>query len=91
MAGQVWPERENHIFCETFWILSKTGFLRHTFGSSYARKSIKGSKDADHSLVSIKNLIQINSSLGWRSGPSILSQKIENMSPLWRHPRKSQT
>jgi len=30
--------------------LSKTGFLSHNFGSRYAGKSVKGSKDADFSL-----------------------------------------
>jgi len=30
--------------------------LSHNFGSRYARKSIKGSKDADHSLVPKKTL-----------------------------------
>jgi len=38
--------------------LSKTGFLSHAFGSRHASKSVKGSKDADHSLVSTKILSQ---------------------------------
>ena len=33
-------------------------FLSHNFGSRYASKLIKGSKDTDHSLVSKKNLSQ---------------------------------
>jgi len=33
--------------------LSKTRFLSHNFGSRYGSQSIKGCKDADHSLVSI--------------------------------------
>jgi len=32
--------------------------LNHNFGFRYARKSIKGSKDADDSLVSKKSLSQ---------------------------------
>jgi len=39
-------------------MLSKTGFLNQNFGSRYASKSIKGSKDADFSLVSKKTLSQ---------------------------------
>jgi len=33
-------------------------FLIHNFGSRYARKPIKGSKDSDDSLVSKTNLIE---------------------------------
>jgi len=43
----------------TFW------FLWRSFGSRYARKSIKASKDSDDSLVSKKNL----------------SKKLENPKP----------
>jgi len=38
--------------------LSKFGFFGHKFGSSYAGKSVKDSKDANHSLVSKPNLSQ---------------------------------
>jgi len=38
--------------------LSKTEFLSHNFGSRYAGKSVKGSKDADFSLVFKKSLSQ---------------------------------
>jgi len=38
-------------------------FLAHNFGCTYSSKSIKGSKDADHSLVSKTFLSQKNGSL----------------------------
>jgi len=55
--AKVWPQMANITFSETFLFLSKSGFFRHNFGSS---NSIKGSKDADHSLVSKKILSQNN-------------------------------
>jgi len=39
-------------------IFTKFWFLVHNVGSRYARKSIKGSKDSDDSLVSKKTLSQ---------------------------------
>ena len=36
-------------------IFTQFWFMAHNFGSRYARKSIKRSKDADHSLVSKQN------------------------------------
>jgi len=53
---KMWPEVGNDTFCVTFLFLSKIGFLSHNFGFRYARKPIKGSKDADFSLVSKKTL-----------------------------------
>jgi len=67
--AKVGPEVANYTFCETFRFLSKTGFLSHNSASRYARKSIKGSKDADFGLVQKKNLSQKYGSLGWRTGP----------------------
>ena len=55
MTGKSLPWENKLYFFETFWILSKTGFLNPNFGSRYASKSIKGSKDADFGLVSQKN------------------------------------
>jgi len=54
-------------------------FFRRNFGSRYARKPIKDSKDADYSLVYKQILIQKIGSLGWLPGPGILGQKGENM------------
>jgi len=48
----------NVTFCVTFLFLSRIGFLSHNFGYRYARRLNKGSKDADFSLVSKKNLSQ---------------------------------
>jgi len=47
---KVWPEMANDTFCVTFLFLSKM-FFSHNFGSRYASKPIKGSKDADYNLV----------------------------------------
>ena len=41
----------------------------HNFGSRYARKPIKGSKDSDDSLVSKKNWSEKIGSLDWHLGP----------------------
>ena len=52
-----------------FWILWRN------FGSWYARKPIKGSKDSDDSLVSKKNSSEKFGSLVWRPGRRKLGQK----------------
>jgi len=67
-AAELWltktcSERANYTFRETFLFLSKFGSLSHNFGSRYARKPFKGSKNSDHSLVSNKNSAK-NGSLG---------------------------
>jgi len=62
---------------------------KHNFGSRYARKSVKGSKDADHSIVSNQILNQKNGSLGWRPGPGKVSLKGEIIPQLWRHLQKT--
>jgi len=56
-------------------------FLWHNFGSRYAGKPIKGSKDSDNSLVSTKNLNETIGSLDWHPGPRKLGQKNENDTP----------
>jgi len=55
----------------TFW------FLCHNFGSRYARKPLKGSKDSGDSLVSKKNLSEKIYSLDWRPGPRKVGQKTQ--------------
>jgi len=65
-------------FCATFLFLSKIGFLSQNFGSRYAGKPIKCSKDADFSLVS-KKIRAKNDLLGWRPGPDKFGQKFENI------------
>jgi len=42
----------------------------HNFCYRYARKSFKGSKDADFGLVSKKILSQKNGPMGWGPGPA---------------------
>jgi len=57
----------------------------HNFGYRYARKSFKGSKDADFGLVSEKILSHNNGPMGWSPGPGKGSQKHLH---LWRsHPK----
>jgi len=63
-------------FFTNFW------FLIHNFGSSYARKPIKGSKDSDDNLVSRKNVSQKIGSLVWRPGSGKVGQKDEKTPPL---------
>jgi len=53
-------------------------FFSHNFGSRYARKSNKGSKDSDDSLDSQTILIQKIGSLGWRPGPEEIRRKGKN-------------
>jgi len=51
------------------------GVLSITFGYRYARKSFKGSIDADFGLVSEKILSHNNGPMGWGPGPGKGSQK----------------
>jgi len=67
--------------------LSKGGFLSYKFGPRYASKSIKGSKDADHSLASKKRKPK-NGSLGWRSGPDKLAKNAKTCPYCDVTPRK---
>ena len=57
----------------------------HNFDYIYARKSFKGSKDADFGLVSEKILSHNNVPMSWGPGPSKGSQKHSHM---WRSPPK---
>ena len=56
-------------------------FLAHNFGSTYARKPLKSSKDADHSLVFKENLSQKYGSLGWGPGPGKVGPKVAKTCP----------
>jgi len=47
-------------------ILTNFCFLGHNFGSTYARKPIKGFKDSDDSLISSETLRQNIGLLDWR-------------------------
>jgi len=59
-------------------------FFIHYFGYAYARKPLKGSKDADFCLVSEKNLSQRNGSIGWGPGKGV--QKNAKTPPLVMFP-----
>jgi len=61
-------------------------FFGHNFGYRYARKSFKGSKDADFGLVSEKILSHSNGPMGWGPGPGKGSQKHPH---LWCSPPKT--
>jgi len=63
-------------------------FFGQNFGYTYARKSFKGSKDADFGLVSEKSLSHNNDPMGWSPGSGKGSQKHHH---LWRSPRKTPT
>jgi len=60
--------------------------MRHNFRSRYARKSFKGFKDADFSLVSKKILSQNNGPVGWGPGPGKGGQKKQKHPHLQRSP-----
>jgi len=54
--------------------------LTHNFGYRYARKSIKGSIDAEFHLVFNEALSQKNGSMGWSPGPDNVA-KISQTCP----------
>jgi len=58
----------------------------HVFGYRYARKSLKGSKDADFGPVSANILSHNNVPIGWGPGPGKGSQKHPH---LWRSAPKT--
>jgi len=63
----------------------------HNFGYRYARKSFKGSKDADLDLVSKQILGQKDVPMGWGPGPAKGSQKKQKRPHLWQSPQKTPT
>ena len=65
------------------------GFLGHNFGSRHARRSSKGSIDADYCLVSKTSLRQNFSSWNWRPGRVKVGQKTENTPTLRASPRRT--
>ena len=56
IANRTCRQWETHAFSAIFWFWGKLGFFGHNFGSRHARRSIKGSIDADDHLVSKKIL-----------------------------------
>ena len=62
-------------------------FLGHNFGSRHARRSSKGSIDAEDYLVSKKS--QNLGPLDWRPGPVKVGEKNENTPTLRARPRRT--
>jgi len=65
------------------------GFLGHNFGSRQARRSSKGSIDADDRLVSKTSLRQNFGPWDWRPGRVKVGQKNENTPTLRASPRRT--
>ena len=70
------------------FVLSRMGFLSHNFGSRYASKPIKDSKDMDCNLVSKKSwakkwLIELDHRARYTS------PKRWKHAPLWHHPQRT--
>ena len=70
-------------------ILTTFCFLWHNFGSRYARKPIKGSKDSDDSLASKQNLSQKFGSFDWRPWPGKVGHKSAKTPPLVTSPQEN--
>ena len=66
---------------------AKRGFLGHNFGSRHARRSSKGSIDAED-LVSKTSLSQNFGPWDWRPGRVKVGQKTENTRTLRASPRR---
>jgi len=62
--------------------------MNHNFHSRYARKSFKGSKDAECG-VSKKILSQNNGPMDWGPGPGKDGQKKQKYSHLQRSPHRT--
>ena len=67
------------LFLQFLDFCAKCFFGGRSSGSRHARRSIKGSKDANDRLVSKISLSQKNGSLDWRPGPGKFGQKFKNM------------
>jgi len=63
--------------------------MSHNFRSRYARKSFKGSKNADFGLVSKKVLSQNNGPMGFGPGPGKGGQKKQKHPHLQRSPQRT--
>jgi len=69
-------------------MFTKFCFIVHNFGYRYARKSFKGSKDADVGLVSTKILSQNHGPMGWGPGLGKGGQKSKNTPTCGGPPRE---
>jgi len=62
--------------------------LDHNFLTRNVRKLIKGSKDSDSSLVSIKNISEILWPSGWALSQVTWAKMIPKLLHLWHHSQK---
>jgi len=62
--------------------------LDHNFSSRNARKSIKGSKDSDSSLVSNENFSETLWPSGWALCQATWAKMTLKLLHLWRHSQK---
>jgi len=67
----------------------KMGLLGHNFGSRHARRSNKGSIDAEDHLGSKQGLSQNFGPLDWRPGPVKIGQKNKNTPTFRASPRRT--
>jgi len=65
--------------------------LDHNFWTRNARKSIKGSKDSDSSLVSNENFTETLWPSGWALGQAAWAKMTLKLFHLWRHSQKTRT
>jgi len=62
--------------------------LDHKFWTRNVRKSIKGSKDSDSSLVSNNNFGEILEPSAWALGQVTLAKMASKLLHLWHHSQK---
>jgi len=62
--------------------------LDHNFSTRNARKSTKGSKDSDSSLVSNENYSKIFWHSGWALGQVTWAKMTQKLLYLWRQSQK---
>jgi len=62
--------------------------LDHNFSTRNVRKLIKGSKDADSSLVSNKNFSETLWPSGWALGQATWAKMTPKLLHLWCHSQK---
>jgi len=92
-AGEWWPFRKG-VFSIPLGFVGAEIFTNfwcfvHNFGYRYARKSFKGSKDADFGLVSTNNLSQKNGPMGWGPGPAKSGHKKQKHPHLQRSSQRT--
>jgi len=65
--------------------------LDHNFSTRNARKSIKGSKDLDSSLVSYENFRETLWPSSWALGQATCANMTPKLLHLWHHSQKIHT